>query len=111
MLVSDFVCWVLRVPISSKGYSLICTAIKYIVETSDSIGLYDYLQSKYKDRNYSSIEKNIRDAKAKSFELISEENYSKVFHSLDKSSIKTKDFILYAAKYYAEEFIHENEEN
>lgn len=109
MSISDFVCWVLRVPISSKGYNIICKAIKYILSNKAELKLYEYLEKEF-DKNQSCIEKNIRDAKAKSLELMSEENYAKVFRSLEKDSIKTTDFVLYAARYYEEEFGNEDKE-
>ena len=109
MTISDFVCWVLRVPVSSKGYNIICKAIRYILANKAELKLYEYLENEF-DKNRSCIEKNIRDAKAKSLELMSQENYTKIFRSLDKNSIKTIEFVLYAARYYEEEFSDEDKE-
>lgn len=109
MTVSDFVCWVLRVPISSRGFNIICRAIEHVIESGDATNLYEHLQEEF-SKTYSGIEKNIRDAKMKSLELMSPDNYSKVFRCLEKNSIKTRDFVLYSARYYKEEFLNEDKD-
>lgn len=107
MLISDFVCYVLNVPASLSGYSYVCKAIEYIVNNDGDIKFYEYLQ-KVCNKSFPCIEKSLRLVKNKSLCRMLDTDYEAIFGRLNKSEIKVKDFICYAALYYRKEYISEN---
>ena len=106
MSISDFVCYVLKVPANLDGYVYICKAIQYVVEHNGDSGFYEHLQSEC-HKSYACLEKSIRFAKTKSLERMSEDDYTKIFLTSERE-LKAKEFICYAAQYYRKEFVNEN---
>ena len=107
MSISDFVCYVLKVPANLDGYVYICKAIKYVVEHNGDSGFYEHLQSEC-GKSYACIEKGLRLAKTKALKRMSDEDFIRIFLKSERE-IKAKEFICYAAQYYRKEFGNENE--
>lgn len=103
MSVSDFVCYVLRVPATLDGYAYMCKAIQYVVSHNGDSRFYEHLQGE-SDKSYACIEKALRLAKSKAVEKMSTEDYNRIFQGQE---VKTKEFICYAAQYYRKEFMNE----
>lgn len=103
MTVPDFVCDVLKVPISLDGYAYMCEAIAYMVKTDKDLRFYTHLMETY-GKSYSCIEKSLRLAKTKALESMSEEEFAKIFpnHSREEL-IRTKEFLAYAVRYFRKE--------
>lgn len=107
MSIPDFVCYVLNVPVSLSGYSYVCKAIEYVLNNDGETRFYEHLQ-KVCNKNFSCIEKSLRLVKNKSLNRMLGEDYEAIFGRLDKSEVKVKDFICYAAVYYRKEYMNEN---
>lgn len=107
MSISDFVCYVLKVPANLDGYVYICKAIRYVVDHNGESGFYEYLQSEC-HKSYACIEKGIRLAKNKALKRILNEDFVKIY-PIDQRAMKAKEFICYAAQYYRKEFVNEKQ--
>lgn len=105
MTVSDFVCYVLRVPVNLDGFILVSKAIQYVLDNEGDSRFYEYLQAQC-DKSYACIEKSIRLAKNKAIERMNSDDYTKIYQGQD---VKTKEFICYAAQYYRKEFGNESQ--
>lgn len=105
MSISDFVCYVLRVPANLDGYAYTCKALKYLVEHDGSPRFYEHLQAEY-GKSFSCIEKSLRLAKTKAIQNMSSEDYGNIFGN-HSDRVTVKEFICYAAQYYRKEFINE----
>lgn len=105
MSISDFVCYVLRVPANLDGYIYTCKAIEYVISHEGDARFYEHLQGEC-GKSYACIEKALRLAKSKAVERMSAEDYNKIYQG---QAVKTKEFICYAAQYYRKEFINEEQ--
>ena len=106
MSISDFVCYILKVPANLDGYVYICKAIRYVVEHNGDSGFYEHLQGEC-GKSYACIEKGLRLAKTKALKRMSDEDFIRIFLTSERE-IKAKEFICYAAQYYRKEFGNEN---
>lgn len=106
MSISDFVCYVLRVPASLDGYVYTCRALKYVLENGGDSGFYEHLNGEF-DKSYSCIEKALRLAKTKAVARMSKDDYLNIFQG--DEDIKVKEFICYAAQYYRKEFMKDED--
>lgn len=103
MSISDFVCYVLRMPTNIDGYVYTCRAIKYVIEHDGDSRFYECLQGEF-NKSYACIEKSLRLAKNKAIDKMLYEDIHKIFLDRHKDELKTKEFICYAAQYYRKEF-------
>lgn len=106
MSISDFVCYVLRVPANLDGYIYTCKAIEYVISNKGDARFYEHLQGEC-GKSYACIEKGLRLAKTKALERMSDEDFIRIFLTSQRK-IKAKEFICYAAQYYRKEFGNEN---
>ena len=102
MSVTDFVCYVLQVPVNLDGFIYTCKAIKYVLDNNEDPRFYEHLQKEL-GKSYACIEKGLRLAKSKSLSSIDKTAYKSIYG--EKESIKTKEFIWYAAHYYGKEIM------
>lgn len=103
MTVSDYVCYVLRVPANLDGFMLVTKAIQYVLDNDGDSRFYEYLQANC-DKNYACIEKALRLAKTKAIEKMPDSDFIKVFNGEERDTITVKVFVCYAAQYYRKEF-------
>lgn len=106
MSVSDFVCYVLKIPINVEGFTFVCEAINYCLEHDGSTKFYEHLQ-KVSGKAYACVERALRYAISKAFERMSTSDCEAIFHS---QRMQSKEFIGTAMLYYRREFMNENKE-
>lgn len=106
MSISDFVFYVLKVPVHIDGFTLICEAIKYAIDNNMSVKYNEYLSVK-SHKNYSCVERCMRSAIEKSLEKIDESDFNRIF--IEKPN-GVKSYIGCAALFYRKEFMNENKE-
>lgn len=105
MSISDFVCYVLKVPADLNGFVYTCKAIKHVLESGGEPNFYEALEKELnKDRGC--IERCLRLAKEKALKRMLKSDYKKIFG--DMENIKGKEFICYSAQYYRKEFMNED---
>lgn len=105
MSIKEFVTYVLKVPVHLNGYMCICNAIKYVVE-SDDPKFYKVLTKDSTGMTLRQSERNIRTAKQKSLENITEIDKQHIFAKC--TSITNSEYICRAAQFYMREYKHEN---
>lgn len=105
MSVSDFVCYVLRVPTNLDGFKYACIAIQYILEHNSDHRFYEHLQEQF-EKSKSCIEKSLRLAKVKAVNRMNREDYMKIF--CGSQEVTSKEFICYAAQFYRKEYMNED---
>lgn len=100
---SDYVCYVLRVPANLDGFMLVTKAIQYVLNNDGDSRFYEYLQG-VSGKSYACIEKALRLAKIKAIEKMPDADFIKVFNGEERDDITVKVFVCYAAQYYRKEF-------